>query len=86
MIIVIIMFYYLLWNTTPIFSFLNVMCFELTDEEQKIGFNEVDLALADSLNAEQKDGFDQILAHVNSGKGKFFLLMVLVELARHIST
>lgn len=64
---------------------LTAMFFELTDvqardyyreltEEEKIGFDEGDLALAHSLNAEQKAGYDQIMAHVISGKGQLFFV------------
>ena len=46
---------------------------ELT-EERKIGYDEEDLKLIETLNAEQSYGFNEILAHVVNKKGKDFFV------------
>ena len=46
---------------------------ELT-EERKIGYDEEDLKLIETLNAEQSYGFNEILAHVVNKKGKVFFV------------
>ena len=42
------------------------------NEERKIGFDPMDLEIIPTLNKEQRSGFDMILSHVLSGKGKVF--------------
>ena len=46
---------------------------ELT-EERKIGYDEEDLKLIETLNAEQSYGFNEILAHVVNKKGNVFFV------------
>ena len=41
-------------------------------KEMKIGFDPKDLEIIPTLNKEQRSGFDMILSHVLSGKGKVF--------------
>jgi len=44
---------------------------ELTEEKKIVVSNE-DLKLSESINAEQMEGFDEILDHVINNKGKVF--------------
>ena len=44
------------------------------NEERKIGFDPMDLEIIPTLNKEQRSGFDMILSHVLSGKGKVFFV------------
>jgi len=46
---------------------------ELT-EERKIVVSDEDIKLAESLNAEQMEGFNEILDHVMTNKGKVFFV------------
>lgn len=46
---------------------------ELTEEE-KLGYDEEDLKLIDSLNTEQLAGFEEIFDHVISNRGKVFFV------------
>ena len=46
---------------------------ELTEEKKIVVSNE-DLKLSESINAEQMEGFDEILDHVINNKGKVFFL------------
>ena len=46
---------------------------ELTAEKKIVVSNE-DLKLSESLNAEQMEGFDEILDHVINNKGKVFFV------------
>ncbi|RCV11597.1 hypothetical protein SETIT_2G199000v2 [Setaria italica] len=43
-------------------------------EERKIGFEEYDLKIIGSLNAEQRAGFDEIFEHVVNNRGKVFFV------------
>nr|XP_034570998.1 uncharacterized protein LOC117835787 [Setaria viridis] len=43
-------------------------------EERKIGFKEEDLEIIDTLNAEQRAGFNEILDHVVTNRGKVFFV------------
>ena len=48
-------------------------CRDLT-EERKIVVSDEDIKLAESLNAEQMEGFNEILDHVMTNKGKVFFV------------
>jgi len=48
-------------------------CRELT-EERKIIVSDEDIKLAESLNAEQMEGFKEILDHVMTNRGKVFFI------------
>ena len=58
---------------------------ELTDEK-KIVVTEEDIKLAESLNAEQMEAFNEIFDHVIKNIGRVFLWMVLVAPGRLIFT
>jgi len=58
---------------------------ELTDEK-KIVVTEEDIKLAESLNAEQMEAFNEIFYHVIKNIGRVFLWMVLVAPGRLIFT
>ena len=58
---------------------------ELT-EERKIVVTEEDIKLAESLNAEQMEAFNEIFYHVFKNIGRVFFWMVLVAPGRLIFT
>ena len=58
---------------------------ELT-EERKIVVSEEDIKLAESLNAEQMEAFNEIFYHVIKNIGRVFFWMVLLAPGRLIFT
>ena len=53
---------------------MNIDYYRELPEEKKIVVSDEDIKLADSLNAEQMEGFNEFFDHVIKNKGKVFFL------------